>query len=369
MSKNWVFMVLLTVFFMSLISIKVKAADIDNCSDIVSSGTYTLTTDLEFADVQSPDFPSNACFLIEANDVILDCQGHMIKCDDHSGYGVFFDTISNTTVENCIFIGFSDGFYYRFGNNDLIQNNTLIQNVNGINLFHENNSTIRDNWINDSVTVGINDDSSTDDIFYNNYLNNTLNVASSSSDFWNITQQAGARIYSNGTYIGGNYWANPTGDDYSDTCVGNQYGFCDPYNVSGSEYDYLPLTLVSCTPSTACGNWSICAGNSQSRNCTDGCASNTTESQACVVPANYTALDENHTSYIRCIDNNTLYKMEWSNFDGYWHFKNDSMFCDEGCDPTTNSCAPLASSQIFYIIIAIIFICVFFAWFYKWVKK
>jgi parallel beta-helix repeat protein len=63
---------------------------------------------------------------------------------------------------------------------------------------------------------------------------------------WNTTRQAGTRIYSNGTEIGGNYWTNPNGNGYSDTCEdSDKDGFCDqPYDLlgDGSNVDYLPLS-------------------------------------------------------------------------------------------------------------------------------
>ena len=64
---------------------------------------------------------------------------------------------------------------------------------------------------------------------------------------WNTTRQAGQRIYGSGTEIGGNYWANPSGTGYSQTCtdaVPVPDGFCDSaYTLSATEpnIDYLPL--------------------------------------------------------------------------------------------------------------------------------
>ena len=47
--------------------------------------------------------------------------------------------------------------------------------------------------------------------------------------------------------IGGNFWANPLGTGYSETCVDSDYnGFCDvAYNLSQNDkenYDYLAFS-------------------------------------------------------------------------------------------------------------------------------
>jgi hypothetical protein len=92
---------------------------------------------------------------------------------------------------------------------------------------------------------------------YNNLLNNTAvrNVyfLAASNNFFNTTNQTGARIYSAGTNIGGNYWTNSSGNGYSDTCTdSNSDGFCDTAwdalnNVNCSvgcsgDTDFLPLS-------------------------------------------------------------------------------------------------------------------------------
>lgn len=87
--------------------------------------------------------------------------------------------------------------------------------------------------------------------FYNNFLNATYyNVNFSGTIYnntWNTTQQSGTRIHGNGTQIGGNYWTNPTGTGYSDTCTDSDTdGFCDsPLNLTN---------MVSCIGGSTCGN-------------------------------------------------------------------------------------------------------------------
>jgi parallel beta-helix repeat protein len=82
--------------------------------------------------------------------------------------------------------------------------------------------------------------------FFNNIFNNTLNVvfALDNASYWNTTKQLGKRIFSEGTEIGGNYWANPSATGYSEMCTNIGY-FCEmPYNISSG---------TGCTPGVDCG--------------------------------------------------------------------------------------------------------------------
>jgi hypothetical protein len=68
------------------------------------------------------------------------------------------------------------------------------------------------------------------------------------SNIWNVTQQIGTRITQEGTYIGGNFWANLTVTGFSETCNCLPTGFCDtPYIVmpSSDNIDYLPLCIYT----------------------------------------------------------------------------------------------------------------------------
>lgn len=71
---------------------------------------------------------------------------------------------------------------------------------------------------------------------------------------------------------------------------------------------------------------------------------------------NYTELDINHTSYVRCLTNDTLHMSEWSAYGGVYYPHNKTEWCDNGCDNTTNTCNPTPANQNLILFAIIIFI-------------
>ena len=135
-----------------------------------------------------------------------------------------------------------------------------IQTSSGNNTIHDNNLT--------SIRLGIEGDNNiiynnilnvtydgnpmwsgiytngNGNVFYNNYFGH-IRSDFLGANYWNTTKQAGTRIYSAGTQIGGNYWAD-LGGGYSETCTDSDTdGFCDTSYINGSLgtiTDYLPLS-------------------------------------------------------------------------------------------------------------------------------
>jgi parallel beta-helix repeat protein len=151
--------------------------------------------------------------------------------------------------------------------NVTVANNTLNGTQMGIELFDTDNSTVRDNhafdigsaplWIqgveDSTVTrnrlsggsyTGIVVDGSGNTI-YDNYVNNSdyVDFRGSGSNDWNVTKRAGENVVG-GPYVGGNYYATPAGDGYSETCTdADADGLCDdPLAHNSGNVDALPLT-------------------------------------------------------------------------------------------------------------------------------
>ncbi len=81
---------------------------------------------------------------------------------------------------------------------------------------------------------------------YNNSLNNVSNTSfAGASNALNTTKTAGTNIVG-GSWIGGNYWATPSGTGFSETCADTSPldGICDAaYTPASGNVDYFPLKL------------------------------------------------------------------------------------------------------------------------------
>ncbi|RLF10664.1 MAG: hypothetical protein DRJ69_02840, partial [Thermoprotei archaeon] len=248
--------------------------EITNCSTLNESGaTYYLTQDI----INSTQ---SYCINISANDITLDCQGHLIDGDDAADYGIYIYRSSaqttNITIKNCkvsdwdgvnIYLVYANGntitntttfsspdFGIELAGSDsnTLSNITSYSNGNaGIFLYYSDSNTINNSKIYGNSQYGIRVYSSGADgpnLIYNNYFNNTNNFYFGGTSYhnqWNVTKQEGNNIYNpNNPYIGGNFWAKPNGTGYSQTCNDtDKDGFCDePYTLETDNVDYLPLS-------------------------------------------------------------------------------------------------------------------------------
>lgn len=211
-----------------------RATGIDNCTNITSSGTYTFTGNLNVFDLFTPcgdltvgecenqagcilptcgynegtcalhsecvwngtacnpnecegsvDFPDN-CIDIQANDVVLDCQGYYLN---GTGYGSAYyssngiyayrdpEEATNITVQNCTVKNFLHGMYF-YG----VDNSTF------------NNLTLSDN---NDVSAG--DAGAGLVLYYSSYNNLTNIVAESNLNMFNC-QASGIDLYWDSNY-------------------------------------------------------------------------------------------------------------------------------------------------------------------------
>jgi hypothetical protein len=128
--------------------------------------------------------------------------------------------------------------------------NMIYQNYYGLRINNMTYLYMHENKVEDSYEYGMYLENFYYNFIYNNLFRNNVNVnlIGTQLNFWNTTKQQGRRIYGTGYgYIGGNYWSNPNGNGYSDTCPNADYDdFCDsPYTIGTNNIDYLPLASVS----------------------------------------------------------------------------------------------------------------------------
>ncbi|MDP4227686.1 MAG: NosD domain-containing protein [Bacteroidota bacterium] len=158
--------------------------------------------------------------------------------------GAFSCTVQNNKISN-FNMGADVGFYMDSGR-EYILNNDISNCETGIYAFDlmfetltisGNRITNCDNGL-DLVDAAC--------IITNNNFNNTVNVNTpdGTESIFNTTKTAGKNIIG-GPYLGGNYWATPSGDGFSQTHSDNNGdGFADePYKLADSSdsIDYLPL--------------------------------------------------------------------------------------------------------------------------------
>ena len=110
--------------------------DISGCRNITSSGSYTLVSDLQGANMSNA--PYNYCFRITTSNVELDCAGHSITNNGTTqSSGIYAGSIwlggseKNITIKNCIISSYTnEGIYMNGYNSGALLNNT-ISNISG----------------------------------------------------------------------------------------------------------------------------------------------------------------------------------------------------------------------------------------------
>ncbi|MCX6666362.1 MAG: DUF2341 domain-containing protein [Euryarchaeota archaeon] len=153
-----------------------------------------------------------------------------ILTNNHNGIGMYNG--KNYVIKNCVISNNSyDGI--RMDNSN---DNTLLENIvenngeNGISLEGEsNNNTISQNIIkenNRGLSITTYHPSIYNQIYYNNFMNNTVNAYDYGTNIWNQSYPDG-----------GNYWFDYTGMDANGDGIGDT-----PYNISGgSSQDLYPF--------------------------------------------------------------------------------------------------------------------------------
>lgn len=193
---------------------------------------YENNVSIKDFDIRGPGKSTGTCFSFSRS-----------ECTD----GAFSCTAQNNKVSN-FSIGADVGFYMYSGS-EYILNNNISNCGTGINAF---------DLMFQTLTVCGNKITNCDNGLYlvdapcnitNNHFNNTVNVNTPDGTdcVFNVTKITGGNIVG-GSCMGGNYWATPSGNGFSQThCDSDGDGFADePYKLEGSEnsVDYLPL--VSC---------------------------------------------------------------------------------------------------------------------------
>jgi len=140
-------------------------------------------------------------------------------------YGVWLDFSSNGTLSSNNITGNDQiGVYVRFSSNSTISDNSISNGGSGISFSGSLNSFIMGNLLaNNDIGIAFTFDSANNQVYHNNFVNNTQQVTSTSAVTWE-----------NG--LEGNFWSDYSGSDLNRDGIGDS-----PYTIDAGNEDDLPL--------------------------------------------------------------------------------------------------------------------------------
>lgn len=220
---------------------------------IVNSGTYTENLRINkllkiWSDSRNPKDT-----LIRAKNpaepvIVITAGGGIINGFGISGseeVGIYLEGVEESRIENNEISGAKVGLILKASRKNLLTNNLLSLNEKGLLLENSKENTIQKNAIAYNYEYGISLQKSSQNQIYNNYLRNTENVeerAENHENIWEIPISRKKNVIG-GPFVSGNFWANPEGTGFSETCVdedGN--GLCDKqYEIMEGLIDKFPL--------------------------------------------------------------------------------------------------------------------------------
>jgi len=164
--------------------------------------------------------------------------------------GISLINTDNLSV-NTSFIADSkeDGVYCADSREVSVNNSILAGNKRtGISLVNSTGFLMNRNFILGNAASGLSLNDAKESKITDNFFNNTRNVEFSNENpdtRWNITLTPGKNIMG-GSYLGGNFWANPEGSGFSQTHPDRGDGICNaPFVMNYDNIDHLPLTVPS----------------------------------------------------------------------------------------------------------------------------
>lgn len=163
-----------------------------------------------------------------------------------SNYGMWIAFSSNNNLSDNSVSNNKFGFYLKNSSDNRLSSNQANSNSRyGIYLGFSRNNILNSNKIISNSEYGLYQWDSGNSSIYNNYFNNAKNIflqGSNTGTSLNTTLTPAKNIV-DGVYLGGNFWATPKGDGFSQTHADeNGDGICDvTYAVNVESIDYLPL--------------------------------------------------------------------------------------------------------------------------------
>jgi len=170
----------------------------------------------------------------------------------NNGYGIYLlNSKGNTLSNNRVTDNGEYGILFSTATNNTVSGNTASDNKGrGIHIGTSKGNTLSGNTMSSNGVYGLFVcPKSKDNLVYNNYFNNIVNaeIKNGIGNAYNTTKAEGVNIVG-GSYLGGNFWAEPDGTGFSETAVDEDGdGIADSaYRLANSIYsDELPLIAAS----------------------------------------------------------------------------------------------------------------------------
>ncbi|MGB9928009.1 MAG: NosD domain-containing protein, partial [Methanosarcina sp.] len=127
------------------------------------------------------------------------------------------NSTGNLLSQNMVTENIASGIMLSLASNNTISKNIAVNNIEGVTLNSSESNTILSNNISSNGNGAFLCPRSTSNLFYDNYFNNPSNAnVRNNGCRWNIARTSGRNIMG-GRYLGGNFWATPSGMGFSET--------------------------------------------------------------------------------------------------------------------------------------------------------